>query len=193
MISIINLLHQNIINLKSGGEVVIKIVSGGQTGVDRAALDAAICLNVPFGGWCPKGRIDELGLIPSKYDQLIEVSGDFTNDQDNYEARTKLNIRDSDGTLIIVPSIPLPIQLRDGTLLTIAESIARKKPYLLLSLSDLGEDAAFNCVEWVNRNHVNVLNIAGPRESSSEGIHKISFDFISFLLPKLSSSLVMSI
>ncbi len=72
--------------------MITKIISGGQTGVDRAALDAAIELNIPHGGWCPKGRLAELGqTIPDKY-QLQET------ESSEYSQRTKLNIHDSDGT-----------------------------------------------------------------------------------------------
>lgn len=84
-----------------------KIVTGGQTGVDRAALDAAMLLNIEYGGWCPKGRLDEKGKIPEKYKYLDEISGEFKSENENYAARTKKNIEDSDGTLIIVPVKPL--------------------------------------------------------------------------------------
>src|SRR5262245_15492232 len=97
-----------------------KIVSGGQTGVDRAALDVAIELNIEYAGWCPKGRLDENGRIPSKYKNLTEIDGAFTNEKENYDTRTKKNIQDSDGTLVLVPSLPLPEGIKDGTLLTIS-------------------------------------------------------------------------
>lgn len=90
-----------------------KIISGGQTGVDRAALDAAILLKIPHGGWCPKGRLSEVGKIPDKY--LLKET-----ESSDYSERTKLNIHDSDGTLIFVPSTP--IKVTDGTLLTIQKS-----------------------------------------------------------------------
>ena len=82
-----------------------KIISGGQTGVDRAALDVAIDLDIQYGGWCPKGRLDENGTIPSKYKNLEELNGTFSNDKENYDTRTKKNIQNSDGTLIILPSL----------------------------------------------------------------------------------------
>src|SRR5690242_15332061 len=101
--------------------MIKKIVSGGQTGPDRAALDVAIKLGIPHGGWCPRGRKAEDGDIPDRY-QLRCPTGDSEDKETNiYNERTKLNIRDSDGTLILVPAIPLPNTITDGTNLTIQE------------------------------------------------------------------------
>ncbi|PSQ85488.1 MAG: molybdenum cofactor carrier, partial [Bacteroidetes bacterium QH_2_63_10] len=87
-----------------------KIISGGQTGVDRAALDAALAFNVPVGGWCPKGRRAEDGQIPDRY-PLEETPSEA------YEQRTAWNVRDSDGTLIITDG-----SLEGGTALTMTEA-----------------------------------------------------------------------
>lgn len=152
-----------------------KIISGGQTGVDRAALDVAINNNITVGGWCPQGRIDELGKIPEKYNQLKEISGLFPNDKENYDARTKKNITDSDGTLIIVPELPLPSTIKDGTLLTIEEAARQQKPYVLISLS---EDNIGKCLEWLKENEIRTLNIAGPRESTCPGIYEACSSFL---------------
>ena len=86
-----------------------KIVSGGQTGVDRAGLEAAIALGLPYGGWVPKGRLAEDGAVPPRYVGMQEHTSS------NYAVRTKANVRDSDATLIIVPSLPLS----GGTMLTL--------------------------------------------------------------------------
>src|SRR5688500_6234546 len=113
--------------------MIKKIISGGQTGVDRAALDIAMKLSIAYGGWCPKGRLDETGIIPTKYDQLKEIVGNFTNIQENYQARTQLNIRDSDGTLIMLPRLPIYSDFKDvGTLFTMRELAIQNKPFLAL-------------------------------------------------------------
>lgn len=141
-----------------------KIVSGGQTGVDRAALDAAIKLGVPHGGWCPKGRKAEDGKLADCY-ELVET------ESDEYSERTKHNIRDSDGTLIIVASTP--IKVTDGTILTINEVKEKAKPYLIVDLSEkdkINEKIAY----WIRDNNIKILNIAGPRESQSPGIYESS-------------------
>ncbi|MGD9152179.1 MAG: putative molybdenum carrier protein [Gammaproteobacteria bacterium] len=106
---------------------ITKIISGGQTGVDQAALDIAIKFNIPHGGWCPKGRIAELGTtIPKKY-LLRETK------TSEYSERTKLNVKDSDGTLILVAT--LPIKNSSGTMLTVKEAKANHKPCLIIDLS----------------------------------------------------------
>lgn len=168
--------------------MIEKIISGGQTGVDRAALDVAIDLGIPLGGWCPKGRIDELGVIPQKYYLLSEVSGDFRSEEENCAKRTKMNISDTDGTLIIVPTLPLPPEITDGTLLTITEAEAQGKPHLLLSLSADKSANISELLNWVEENNIRILNIAGPRESSAVGIYRDSFELLSTALCTLSPS-----
>ncbi len=145
----------------------MKIISGGQTGVDRAALDVAIELDILHGGWCPKGRLAEDGIISGKY-QLIETSSSDINE------RTKLNIRDSDGTLILVPK--LPITVTDGTILTIDEVKEKKKPYMMVDLS-VSQDHS-KILQWMKENNITVLNIAGPRASQVEGIYETSLVFL---------------
>ena len=143
-----------------------KIVSGGQTGVDTAALDAAIALGIPHGGWCPKGRLREGGTIPLKYNLQETVSGD-------YSERTKCNIRDSDGTLIFLPRDK---KISDGTLLTIEEAKKINKPYLIIEHFE--EDQLTRIKSWLEINAIKTLNIAGPRESQSVGVYKQCFDFL---------------
>lgn len=157
--------------------LVEKIVSGGQTGVDRAALDAAIQLNVTHGGWCPKGRKAEDGVINDRY-QLIET------ETAEYSERTKLNIKDSDGTLILVPITP--IKVTDGTILTIAEVKVRAKPYLIIDLSN--KDDIQSIIEWINDNKIKVLNIAGPRESQAPGIHMRALVLLNHLFVLVAKS-----
>lgn len=138
------------------GEVQLKIISGGQTGVDRAALDVALELGLPCGGWCPKGRRAEDGAIPDRY-PLTE------SDTADYSRRTRLNVRDSDATLILTRGKP-----DGGTALTARVAAGLGKPQRVI---DLGVDASTSEVtDWLLRHHIRVLNIAGPRESRSPGI-----------------------
>jgi len=133
-----------------------KIISGGQTGVDRAALDVALAMGIDCGGWCPKGRRAEDGAIPSRY-PLAETASPA------YSQRTKRNVRDSDATLILSRGQP-----RGGTLLTQRTAVELGKPCLSI---DLGAPAALAEIrDWLDRHAVGVLNVAGPRESQSPGI-----------------------
>jgi hypothetical protein len=155
----------------------MKIVSGGQTGVDRAALDAAMALGLPHGGWCPKGRVAEDGEIPQRY--LLKET-----QSSGYIERTKLNVRDSDGTLIIVAS--LATEITYGTNLTKEEAEKTGKPLLIVDLSQEIDFAQI--LAWEIKNHINVLNVAGPRESKSVGIYQQSYDFLKKLLLFLKDS-----
>ena len=139
-----------------------KIVSGAQTGVDRAALDAAIFLNIPHGGWCPRGRRAEDGAIPAVY-QLQETT------ERNYAVRTEKNVVDSDGTLILFLK-----QISGGTELTEKLTKKHRRPLLCVDLgqSSLGESVYREVVDWIADNNIGVMNVAGPRESSSPGIAK---------------------
>ena len=103
------------------------------------------------------------------------------------DERTKLNIRDSDGTLIIVPCLPLPEKIQDGTRLTIADAERQRKPFLIISLIDR-EHAVDEIREWISRESIRVLNIAGPRESNSPGIHSQACDLFRELFVALKPS-----
>ncbi|KTD20966.1 Putative molybdenum carrier [Legionella lansingensis] len=159
-----------------------KIISGGQTGVDRAALDVAISLSLLYGGWCPKGRLDENGIIPNQYINLVEVKGDFQTEEDNYAARTKLNICDAHGTLILLPSSSIKETLQDGTLLTLKEVKRQKKSSFLIDLTTEPENILEQCRDWLKKNHIEILNVAGPRESSWPGIYQRSYSYLHALL-----------
>lgn len=133
-----------------------RIVSGGQTGVDRAALDAALALGLACGGWCPSGRRAEDGPIPARYPLRETASPD-------YRVRTEANVRDSDATLILVEG-----PLTGGTALT--ARIARRlgRPLRVVDLAR-GPDPG-GLAPWLRAHGVRVLNVAGPRESQRPGI-----------------------
>ena len=142
------------------------IVSGGQTGADRAALDWAIARQVPHGGWCPAGRLAEDGLIPDRY-QLRETPSAA------YPERTRLNVEDSDATLIISPR-----PLEGGTLLTVKHAEEVDKPMLIVT-SENEEDAPEYLRAFIQEHEVGILNVAGPRASGSakvEGMVTRLFD-----------------
>jgi len=154
-----------------------KIISGGQTGVDRAALDAAIKCDLSYGGYCPKGRIAEDGQISDKYN-LIEMK------TKSYVIRTKKNVEESDGTLIFV----FANLLGPGTKLTKITAIAKNKPLLIIDFSkEIAENLAL-VVEWIQSNNIRIMNIAGSRESKIPGIYLKTFDFLSLFLRELKNN-----
>ena len=146
---------------------VRKIVSGGQTGVDRAALDCAIELGIPHGGWCPAGRKAEDGPIPEKYN-LRET------DSARYDVRTKRNVKDSDGTLIASHG-----PLTGGTLLTVRTAERLGRPVLIVDLqTDDSQRQLQSVLNWLESQQLKILNVAGPRESTCPGITKEAFEFL---------------
>lgn len=134
----------------------IVIVSGGQTGVDRAALDAALALGLPVGGWCPRGRRAEDGRIPDHYPLLETPASDYLE-------RTIWNLRDSDATLVLHRG-----PLTGGTAMTAQLARRGGRPLLVRELCPTLEIESV--LDWLSINHVRVLNCAGPRESGSPGI-----------------------
>ena len=163
--------------------MIEKIVSGGQTGVDQAVLLTASEFDIPIGGWCPKGGLDENSVcILERHPTLIEAATTDPNE------RTKLNIRDSDGTLIIVPCWPLPEKIKDGTRLTIEEAQFRGKPHLIVNLAEK-HLAAENILQWVDQNNIHTLNVGGPRESSCPGIHQETCELFQELFASLKPRL----
>lgn len=152
--------------------MIQKIISGGQTGVDRAALDWAIANDIQQDGWCPAGRRAEDGVVPYFY-CLRETP------QRNYRQRTKWNVRDSDATLIITPAA----ELMGGSLFT--QECAQKinRPYLHV----------YPCSEWRERiriffetNPIAILNVAGPRNSGAAGIEQFVHEVLDEMLAKSS-------
>jgi hypothetical protein len=138
--------------------MIQKIISGGQTGADRMALDWAIWHGIPHGGWCPKGRKAEDGPIGSKY--LLKETP-----TSNYAQRTEWNVRDSDGTVIF----SLAPALTGGSKKTIEFAIKHEKPWRHISCS--GQyDAPDSLLRFISDHRIKILNIAGPRASKEPQI-----------------------
>ena len=141
--------------------MIQKIISGGQTGADRAALDFAIKHNLPYGGWVPKGRKTEDGTLPEKY-HLQEMP---TN---QYSKRTEKNVLDSDGTLILSHGL-----LTGGSALTTGFADLHRKPWIHIDLqTTLSPDASRMIREWIGRNGIKIMNVAGPRASKDPMIYQ---------------------
>ncbi len=143
-----------------------KIISGGQTGVDRAALDVSLSLGIPCGGWCPRGRRSEDGVIPERY-PLRET------DADAYSQRTTLNVADSHGTLILTRGA-----LSGGTGLTAALARRSGKPCHVVDLANLQDQDIRAVLAWLGGSDIRILNVAGPRESQQPGIYRQARGFL---------------
>ena len=146
---------------------MIKIVSGGQTGVDRAALDSALEHGLPIGGWCPKNRKALDGPIPDKY-PLQET------ESSEYRVRTEWNIRDTDGTLILNTG-----KLIGGTKLTHKLAVEKDKPVFIVQLDEPYE--VEDTVIWLKEHKISILNIAGPRERSQFSIYELAQNYLAEL------------
>ena len=139
--------------------MIEKIVSGGQTGADIAALDVALQYDFPHGGWCPKERKSLEGPIPEKY-QLTETPSA------SYLQRTEWNVRDSDGTVVFTFSK----EPTGGSLKTMGFARKHGKPCLHISKGNY--DPALKLHEFVSEHGIKVLNVAGSRESKDPGIYE---------------------
>ena len=154
----------------------LTIVSGGQTGVDQGALDAALDTGAPCGGWCPEGRMSEDGVIPERY-PVEELAGA------GYRQRTRQNVIDSDATVIVyfgeVPS--------GGTALTVDEAVKHGKPHLLIDGDAVpAEEAAATLAAFCAEHGVERLNVAGPRASGAAQGHDYARRMIGALLERLA-------
>jgi hypothetical protein len=129
-------------------------VSGGQTGVDRAALDVALKHGIDCGGWCPAGRLDENGIIPARYPLQELPAGGFAE-------RTHRNVQESEGTVIIYNG-----ELSGGTAETERYCAELRRPHILIDASTTDPNKAAALIrEFVREQKIEVLNVAGPRES----------------------------
>jgi len=144
-----------------------KIISGGQTGADRAALAFALKFNIPHGGWIPKGRIAEDGPLPDKY-QLQEMP------TASYPARTEQNVIDSNGTVIFSRGAPT-----GGTDHTRKMVLKHKKQLVHIDLKlKTSYDAAYRILSWIEFYHINILNVAGPRPSKDPAVYNDVFKIL---------------
>jgi hypothetical protein len=131
-----------------------QIISGGQTGVDRAALDVALKHGIDCGGWCPVGRLDEFGRIPDRYPLRELQAGGFAE-------RTTQNVKDSDGTVVIYSG-----QIGGGTEQTVRLCVELNRPHELIDASKIcAENAANLITDFVRAEKIKILNVAGPRQS----------------------------
>jgi hypothetical protein len=142
----------------------LKIISGGQSGVDRAALDFCLNRKIDCGGWCPADRKAEDGRIPERYPLTETKSSD-------YAERTRLNIENSDGTIILHCG-----KTDTGTILTITIVIEVNKPFLNINLKDNYDPDMI--IKWIDDHRIKTLNIAGPRESNQPGIYQLTTEFL---------------
>lgn len=143
--------------------MIRRIVSGGQTGADRAALDAAQALGIETGGWVPRNRWAEDGRIPDRYPDMKETSAT------DPAVRTECNVRDSDGTVVFSRG-----PVTGGTKWTVEAGGKLRRPVLHLDLATQPADAAARRLRaWTVAENIAVLNVAGPRESEDGDIYTV--------------------
>ena len=152
-----------------------KIVSGGQTGVDRAALDAARTLGLEYGGYVPRGRRAEDGPLGDEYAGMIETA------TSGYPTRTRRNVAESDATLILTRGAP-----DRGTLLTLRTAEAKAKPVLVVDLAAISPESAIARIAgWLRAMPPGTLNVAGPRESRQPGLQAEAQALLELLFSRL--------
>jgi hypothetical protein len=154
-----------------------KIISGGQTGADRAALDFAIDNDIPYGGWLPKGRKTEDGTLPEKYHLQEMPTGE-------YSKRTEQNVFDSEGTVIVSHGF-----LTGGSALTREFAIRHKKQWIHIDLKELSQkEAAGKLSSWLTENEIKILNVAGPKAGKDQMIYEATLRLLQETLSKEKAS-----
>ena len=149
-----------------------KIISGGQTGADIAGIDAALSLGIDYGGSIPKGRRTEDGTLPEKYNKIIEL------ETTSYPVRTEKNVVDSDATLIFTYN-----KMGSGSALTIKLAKKHKKPFLHINIEKTSDmEAVKKVFQWLDKVKPLVLNLAGSRESSAQGIYNRVYEILKEVL-----------
>jgi hypothetical protein len=157
---------------RASTRLIARIVSGGQTGVDRAALDAAHAAGIETGGYVPNGRAAEDGTIADRYQNLVETASSDPS------VRTVLNVINSGATLIISRGT-----LRGGSLLTRVTAQAEKRPWLHVDLLTTTHSSAARSINrWLACVDCETLNVAGPRESEDGEIYSKSVKLLKLVL-----------
>lgn len=152
------------------------ILAGGQTRVDRAALDWAIDMGIAHGGWCPRGRTAQDGPLPERYKlKETEATG--------YSKRTRMNVRDADATLIIHYG-----PLLGGTRLTLRLADEMEKPVRLVDLSKDWPSQTIHVQAWWTERGLHSLNVAGPSEERVQGIYALTMNLMQQLWPPTTIS-----
>ena len=158
--------------------MIAKIISGGQTGADRAALDFAIRHGIPYGGWVPRGRRTEDGTLPQKY--LLEEMP-----TPDYAQRTEKNVLSAEGTLVVSHGY-----LKGGSALTVFLAERHGKPCIHADLDEWSvRDAAERIRKWLRDQRIGVLNVAGPRAGMDREIYRATFDLLEALLAEFEKKM----
>jgi hypothetical protein len=157
--------------------ILKKVMSGGQTGVERAGLDSAIEAGIPVGGFCRKGRLAEDGVISDSYPlQELETTDHI---------RIERNVVESDGTLVLTKG-----SLSEGTMLACDYATLHLKPCLVVQFDEMMAIAPSHVVRWIRGQQIAILNVAGPRESKfKNGIYREAFSFLGKVFTLLKDDL----
>lgn len=157
-----------------------KIVTGGQTGVDRAAFDVGLVRGIDIGGWCPRGRRAEDGAVPMRYSMHETFS-------DDYASRTRRNVEESDGLLLLHEGI-----LDEGSIYAVETAEMLGKPVRQVNIRDQVADQVPEIYHWIQENQISILNVGGPRESSNPGIHQKARIWLECLADSITQDAVHS-